>query len=129
LEARSPFLDHRLVEYAFNLSPKVKISEVQTKPILRRMARKYLPKEIARAPKRGFEIPLITWLREYFSEMVHDVCLSSKSIILELFRRKYVEDLLSERLALDPARWANRVWILFVLGMWDHFNENRPSRS
>jgi asparagine synthase (glutamine-hydrolysing) len=125
LEARSPFLDHRLAEYASTLLPQIKLNGFRTKPILRKIAKKYLPNDVAKAPKRGFEIPLIKWLREDLSDMVYDVCLSSNNIILNLFSRKYVEDLLSGRLILDPGRWANRVWILFMLGLWDHVNENR----
>jgi asparagine synthase (glutamine-hydrolysing) len=125
LEARSPFLDHRLAEYTCTLLPQIKLNGFRTKPILREIAKRYLPNDVAKAPKRGFEIPLIKWLREDLSDMVYDVCLSSNNIILNLFRKKYVEDLLSERIVLDPGRWAHRVWILFMLGLWDHVNENR----
>ena len=129
LEARSPFLDHRLVEYTSSLPSKLKLSAWNTKPILRRIAKRYLPEDIVTAPKRGFEIPLIKWLREDLKEVVYDVCLSPNGIVLELFRNKYVEDLLSDRLALDPGRWANRVWLLLMLGLWDQLNEDSSSCS
>lgn len=129
LEARSPFLDHRLVEYASKLSPHLKLKGLNTKPILRRIAQKYLPKSVIGAPKRGFEIPLIKWLRNDLFEMVNEICLSRRGIVMQLFKKTYIEDLISGRLELDPGRWANRVWILFTLGMWEKFNENCVSRS
>ena len=122
LEARSPFLDHRIVEYAAKLPAEVKLKGWGTKPILRKIAEKYLPESVVSAPKRGFEIPLISWLRGDLADMVTDVCLSSNGIILQLFKKNKVEDLIAERLDLDPGRWARRVWILFMLGMWDQLN-------
>lgn len=119
LEARSPLLDHRLVEFSCKLSQYIKLPGLKTKPILRKIAKKYLPEVIVSAPKKGFEIPLLSWLRNDLAPMVRDVCLQSDGIISELFERKYVEDLVNEKLPLDPGRWANRVWILFVLGLWD----------
>ena len=123
LEARSPFLDHRIVEWASTLPSKIKMKGFKTKPFLRALAKRYLPEEVVNAPKRGFEIPLIKWLRQDLFDMVHDMCLRSNGIILDLFDKKYVEDLLFGRLPLDPDRWSKRVWILFMLSMWDQLNK------
>jgi asparagine synthase (glutamine-hydrolysing) len=125
LEGRNPFLDHRLIEWAFHLPRHILLKDLSTKPILRALAKRYLPESVAMAPKRGFEIPLIRWLREDLHDMVHDVCLSQRSIILELFNRSYVEELLAEKLPMDPDRWSKRVWIIFMLAMWGKINEDR----
>jgi asparagine synthase (glutamine-hydrolysing) len=122
LEGRNPFLDHRLVEWAIGLSPGVKLKGARTKPLLRELAHRYLPQEVAAAPKRGFEIPLIEWLRGDLRELVYDYCLSSQSMIMERFNRAYLEDLLAERLPLDPDRWSRRVFTLLVLAMWEESN-------
>lgn len=119
LEGRNPFLDHRLVEWAITLPPGVKLRGLRTKPLLRALAHRYLPREVATAPKRGFEIPLIEWLRKDLRELVQDYCLSSRSMLMGLFNRAYIEDLLAERLHLDPDRWSRRVFTLFVLAMWE----------
>jgi asparagine synthase (glutamine-hydrolysing) len=124
LEARSPFLDHRLVEYASRLSSDLKLRGANPKAILRRIAKKYLPTAVANAPKRGFEIPLVQWLREDLFDMVRDVCLSPNGIVVGLLERKYVENLICGSHRLDPARWARRVWILFILGLWDQLERN-----
>lgn len=119
LEGRNPFLDHRLVEWAIGLPPEVKLKGARTKPLLRDLAHRYLPQEVATAPKRGFEIPLIEWLRGDLREMAYDYCLASGSLTMGLFKRSYLEELLAERLPLDPDRWSRRVFTLLVLAMWE----------
>lgn len=123
LEGRNPFLDHRIIEWAFSLSPDVRLKGFKTKPILRELSKRYLPEAIVNAPKRGFEIPLIEWLRKDLFEMVYDTCLSSNRIVLELFNRKYVENLIFGKQRLDPDRWSKRVWILFILALWGELNK------
>lgn len=122
LEGRNPFLDHRLVEFAQSLPPAVRLRGFTTKPILRELAKKYLPPEVAGAPKRGFEVPLISWLRHDLFESVYDTCLAAGGIVTSLFNRTYVEDLLFERLDLDPDRWSKRVFTLFMLALWEKAN-------
>jgi asparagine synthase (glutamine-hydrolysing) len=119
LEGRNPFLDQQLVEWASRLPPAVRLGGVTTKPLLRELAKKYLPPEVAAAPKRGFEVPLIDWLRHDLFAMVHDTCLAPGGLVTNLFKRAYVENLLFERLDLDPDRWSKRVFNLFILGLWE----------
>jgi asparagine synthase (glutamine-hydrolysing) len=119
LEGRNPYLDHRLVEWSASLPSEVRSQGRTTKPILRALARRYLPKEVCSAPKRGFEIPLIAWLRRDLSTMVHDVCLSGNGLLRGLFDRASLESLLQERQPLDPDRWSRRVWTMFMLALWE----------
>jgi len=121
LEARSPFLDYRIAEWASRLNSNIKMKGFRTKPVLRELAKQYLPKAIVFAPKRGFEIPLIKWLRNDLKEMVWDICLDPNGIIKELFNKGYVENLLNEKINIDPGRWSKRVWILFMLAMWNKY--------
>ncbi len=62
LEARCPFLDHRMVEFAWRLPSAVKVREGQGKWLLRRILRRYLPKKLYERPKQGFNVPIGTWL-------------------------------------------------------------------
>ena len=62
LEARVPFLDHRIVEFAMSLPPEMKLHQGQTKRILRRAMAQRLPDAILNKPKQGFSIPLKHWL-------------------------------------------------------------------
>ena len=129
LEGRNPFLDHRLIEWAFRIPKQILLKGFHTKPILRAIARKYLPREVSTAPKRGFEIPIIEWLRRDLYGLVRDVCLARRGIVVELFDRSYLEDLLAERLPLDPDRWSRRVWMILILALWGEMNENSVCMS
>jgi len=63
LEARSPFLDHRLIEFCWRLPPALLVGDGGGKAPLRRIAAKILPPEVLTAPKQGFSIPIGQWLR------------------------------------------------------------------
>lgn len=119
LEGRNPFLDHRLIEWSFSLPHDIKMRGNNTKPLLRKLAEKYLPPQVVQAPKRGFEVPLVSWMRKELHEIVYDTCLSRRGIISEIFSRKYIEDLLNEKRKMDVNRWSKLVWKLFVLGVWE----------
>ncbi len=62
LEVRVPFLDHRVIEYAWRLPPALKYGS-RGKPLLRRLLYRYVPAELVDRPKRGFSCPLPGWLR------------------------------------------------------------------
>ena len=79
LEVRSPFLDHRIVEYALeNLSNKQKIQWGKGKFILRKILSKYLPKKLINRPKMGFGVPLSNWLRNELRDWMLDTLEENK---------------------------------------------------
>ncbi|MFH0983849.1 MAG: asparagine synthase (glutamine-hydrolyzing) [Planctomycetota bacterium] len=119
LETRSPLLDHVLIDTASRYPEDVKLRGTRTKPLLRALAQRYLPLPVQRAKKRGFEVPLIRWLREDLRPLCDDVLLSRNGLLAELFERAHLERLIREEAGLDPRRWANRVWLLLMLGVWD----------
>lgn len=63
LEVRSPFLDHRVVEFAWSLPLSMKIRNGRGKWIARRLLRQYLPAELVEREKQGFGLPVAAWLR------------------------------------------------------------------
>jgi len=119
LEARSPLLDHVLFETAAALPDDVKLAGLTTKPILRALARRYLPDDVVTAPKRGFEVPLARWLQNDLRDLRDDLLLDPTGLIAERFSRTALADLVGRRTRLDEARWTRRVWTLMMLAMWD----------
>ncbi|CAH0541754.1 asparagine synthase (glutamine-hydrolyzing) [Vibrio marisflavi] len=72
LEARAPFLDHRVVEYGLLLPKKYKFKPNSKKFIIKSLASRYLPSDITEMRKRGFSIPLSSWFRGELREYVED---------------------------------------------------------
>lgn len=127
VEARSPLLDHRLIEVVARFPETIKLRGFQTKPLLRALGKRYVPRALQAAPKRGFEIPLVRWLRGELRELCEDVVLSRNGLLAGLFDRSALEHLLRQGGGLDPARWSRHVWHLLMLGMWDRFVYRTPA--
>jgi asparagine synthase (glutamine-hydrolysing) len=92
LEIRSPFLDQRIVEFAFGKIPSyLKTTESQRKIFLKELAKKILPKELDLNRKQGFSIPLDKWLRsgpwrDFFKAVLSDKnCIFDQAITNKLF--------------------------------------------
>ena len=77
LEMRAPFLDHKIIEYAFNLPSRMRATSKDRKIILKMLCAKLLPSEFDLHRKQGFVIPLSAWLkrgpwRDYFESILYD---------------------------------------------------------
>jgi asparagine synthetase B (glutamine-hydrolysing) len=90
LEVRSPFLDHKLVEFCARVPSGLKIRNTEQKYILKQAFREELPMEILKREKTGFGLPLAEWLRHDLRTLVRDTLLSPNSCISSLFRTEKV---------------------------------------
>jgi asparagine synthase (glutamine-hydrolysing) len=116
LEVRSPFLDHRLVQWALALPDSVRSRRGETKPLLRDAVRALLPPEIASAPKRGFGVPLSEWMRGQLGVVAAEVLLDPQTTSRGLIHPDYAAFVLQANAAghsLGP-----RIWQLLVLELW-----------
>lgn len=118
LEARSPMLDQELIDSVAVFPQSLKLDGFTTKPLLRELGARYLPRDVCTAPKRGFEAPVAGWLENELRPLAADVILAPNGLLNELFHRGHLESLLRNDGGLDPARWSRRVWLLLSLGLW-----------
>ncbi|MFX0025457.1 MAG: asparagine synthase (glutamine-hydrolyzing) [Candidatus Hermodarchaeota archaeon] len=78
MEARVPFLDHRIVEMSTKLPVKFKLLNLNTKYILKKLALKYLPRDIVFRKKQGFFVPQHTWIKQYLEDSIESILFNNK---------------------------------------------------
>ena len=94
IETRNPFLDYRLVDTLFSIASKLKVGNTN-KYLLKKIAKKYIPKEIIDRPKKGFNSPFNEWLfMEYGDKLLQDILKINKKT--DLFNESYVLYLYNE---------------------------------
>jgi len=117
LEARAPFLDHRLMEYAATLPDNLKVRGGRTKYLLKKAALSRLPTELVLRPKMGFAIPLAEWLRGELRPYATELLLDDASVRRGYFKPETVAGLLEDHFR-GAADNAYRIWALLCLEVW-----------
>jgi len=117
LEARSPFLDHILMEFVSSLPANFKLSGMHKKRLLKAMLRGLVPDAILNRPKMGFSVPLGRWLREDLRDMAYDLLLSPRAIQRGYFEPAAVATLLNTH-CHGQEEHAQELWDLLVLELW-----------
>jgi asparagine synthase (glutamine-hydrolysing) len=117
LEARSPLLDHRVMEYCYTLPSHFKIRGRVRKYLLKVIGKKLLPESILKRPKQGFSLPTAAWLRGEVRPLMEDCVLSDRSLSRGYFERAPLQRLVKEHLAQrrDNSR---ELWALTWLELW-----------
>jgi asparagine synthase (glutamine-hydrolysing) len=117
VEARSPFLDHLLMEFAAALPPELKLSGKQSKRVLKDALRGIVPDAIIDRSKMGFGVPLSRWFREDLRELPREVLLGADSRTLAYVRRDAIERMIRDHQD-GRADQAHRLWALLNLEFW-----------
>lgn len=117
LEARVPFLDHEVVEFAATVPPELKIAD-GGKFILKEAARRVIPAEVIDRPKGYFPVPALKYLRGDFLDLARDALTSTAARERGLFQSAYVDRLLADPEAhITPLR-GSKLWQLALLELW-----------
>jgi asparagine synthase (glutamine-hydrolysing) len=117
LEARSPFMDHRLAEFAASLPTAMKIRGRSLRYIQRKLAARYLPKEILERPKQGFSSALPYLLRNEYRQLSSQFLDHSELVRADLLNRETVSALTHAHLQ-GRADHGNRLWLLINAELW-----------
>jgi asparagine synthase (glutamine-hydrolysing) len=117
LEARAPFLDHELAEFAAGIPSHLKLSRFQTKAILRRAVRGRLPEAVLTRRKRGFNIPFSRWLLHGLGEQLRARFTPERVAARGLLSPTGVEQLLTEHLE-SRADHRKPLFNLLALDLW-----------
>jgi len=119
LEIRNPFLDYRIVEYALKLPKNQKINFLQQKIILKKQLAHLLPEDILQRSKKGFELPLRSWLCGQLKGQVENNWLNEEKIINEGYLNyESVSQLKTKMFSKNPGDSAAKVWALIVFEHW-----------
>ncbi len=117
LEARSPFLDHKVMEFCARLPSRFKIRGSVQKYLLKEVARDLLPAENLGRRKMGFGVPVGSWMRGELRPLLEDVLLSPRVGRRGLLRPDAVNDLVRAHVA-GAKDGTFRLWALFWLELW-----------
>lgn len=117
LELRTPYLDHRLVEFAAALPSALKVRRFKLKYLLKRAVEPWLPREIVHRQKRGFSVPIARWMRQELKPLTDETLDGGKLRRDGLFNAAFVRELLE-------AHWSGKadnrktLWTLLAFQLW-----------
>lgn len=117
VEARVPFLDHHLVEYALGLPRELKVEGRSGKHILKRALEEVLPKDLLYSAKRGFGAPVREWFRDGLGEWFDSHLMNSTMRRRDFFDYSFVARLLEEH-RRGTHDWSFHLWALLNLSLW-----------
>jgi asparagine synthase (glutamine-hydrolysing) len=117
LEARSPFLDHHVIEFAASLPESLKLRGLTTKYLLKKVLRQLLPSENLDRRKMGFGVPIGHWFRGRMQPFLREVLLSEKASRRGLFEAATVKRLIEEHTS-GLQDYSHQLWTLLMLELW-----------
>jgi asparagine synthase (glutamine-hydrolyzing) len=117
LEARSPFLDHKVMEFAASLPENLKMRGIETKSLLKKVAARLVPREVVYRRKMGFGVPVGKWFRGEMKDFVRDSLLSEKSLNRGIIKKESLKKYVSEHTNAERDH-TFQIWTLLMLELW-----------
>ncbi len=117
LEVRAPFVDKEVVEFAQKIPIDLKLKHGKQKYILKELLKKYLPEKLFKGQKRGFSVPISTWLKNELKELLLDY--SKKNIILDqnIFNFEAINMIIENHLKEKKSN-EKFIWSYLVFQIW-----------
>jgi len=117
LEARSPFLDHQLMEFVASIPPGLKLRGRKTKYVLKMALNRLLPGKILERKKMGFGVPIAHWFRNQLMDYVYGILLDETATRRGYFCKESIRKLLDAHTRMRQDHSA-RIWALLNLELW-----------
>jgi len=117
VEARNPFLDYRIVNFAYSLDSKMKVNFFNLKIILKNIAKKYLDNKNINSQKLGLTPPINYWIRYYFKETIDEIMRAPEEIFIKTFNMFRIKVIINEHFSnkVDHSRF---IWTLISVFYW-----------
>jgi len=118
LEARPPYLDHRVVEFAYHLPSQYKVRYFKGKYILRKIASQSLPSNIAWRRKHGFIVPISKWINHQSQDWLRATLNDPRLESAGMFNLKVVNQTLDRMNGSSQGEEIVYLWPMIVLSIW-----------
>ena len=117
VEARVPFLDRKLVEFAMTVPREMKYRDGETKHVLKRALGPIIPDRVLKRKKKGFGAPINEWMLDRLGGFVEDTLFNSSLRRRELFDYDFIKRLLDDHRA-GRVNYSFYLWSLLNLSLW-----------
>ena len=117
LEARAPYLDHELIEFAWTLPMSMKLRDGKTKWALRQILERHVPTQLFERPKMGFGVPIEHWLTGPLKQWAEDLLSPQRLKQQGLLHSERISQMWSEQCS-GRGRWHYQLWTVLMFQAW-----------
>ncbi len=117
VEARCPFLDHRIVNFAFSINSSYKVNFFNLKKILKHIGHKFLDKRNINSSKKGLTPPINYWIEDYFKDYLYDNLNNRNNPLFQLLNKNSLEEILNQHFK-KKKDYSRFIWSIISMSLW-----------
>ena len=117
VEARCPFLDHRIVNFAFSINSSYKVNFFNLKKILKHIGHKFLDKKNINSSKKGLTPPINYWIEDYFKDYLYDNLNNRNNPLFQLLNKNSLEEILNQHFK-KKKDYSRFIWSIISMSLW-----------